>query len=66
MISVCSPNLTESELDRIRKQVMARIPDPCLPELVITEEEDYGINGVIDMCMTWTNSKLSLVDETGL
>ena len=66
VISICSPHLTESELDRIREQVMARIPDPCMPELVITEEEDYGINGVIDMCMTWTNSKLSLVDETGL
>ena len=65
-ISVCSPNLTEDELARIRECTMARIPDYCMPELSLTPEEDYGINGVIELCMTGINSKISLVNETGL
>lgn len=66
VISVCSPNFTEAELMRIRELTMARIPDHCMPELAITSEDDYGINGVIEMCMTGTNTKISLIDETGL
>ena len=66
VISVCSPDLTESELLRIGERTKMRIPDNCMPLLAITREEDYGINGVAEMCMTGINSKISLIDETGL
>ena len=63
VISICTPNLTEIELMRIRERTMARIPDYLMPELVITEESDYGINGVIELCMTGINSNISLINE---
>ncbi len=66
VISVCSPNLTEDDLERIRERALSRLPDYCMPELVITGGDGHGINGVIEMCMTGTNTKISLIDETGL
>ena len=66
VISVCSPNLTETELNKISELTMARVPDYCMPELVITQEEDYGINGVIELCMDGIDSKMSLINETEL
>ena len=66
VIALCSPDLTEPELLRIRELTMKRIPDLCMPELTITQAENYGINGVAEMCMTGTNTKISLIDETGL
>ena len=66
VISVCAPGLTENELERIRQRTLQRIPENCMPELAITREENYGINGVAEMCLTGINSKISLIDETGL
>ena len=66
VISVCSPGLTEDELSIVREMTMGRIPDYCMPELAITEGDGYGIKGVVELCMTGTNTRISLIDETGL
>ena len=66
VISICSPNLSEDDLTQIRERTLSRIPDYCMPELIITPDNTYGINGVVDLCMTGTQTKISLIDETGL
>ena len=66
VIAVCAPNVTESDLSEIRKLTLARIPDSCMPELLLTDVGDYGVSGVIDLCMSGIKSRISLVDETGI
>ena len=66
VILICSPNLTEEELGLIRERTLSRIPDYCMPELRITDGNGYGIRGTVEMCMTGIDSRISLVDETGI
>ena len=65
-ISICAPDITENDLAEIRKMTIARVPDSCMPELSIMDEGDYGINGVVELCMAGVTRKISLIDETGL
>ncbi len=66
VISVCSPYLEEKDLGQVKERTRQRIPDYCIPELDIIPDENYGINGVVELCMTGIHTKLSLIDETGL
>ena len=65
-ISISAPDMTEEDLEEIRKMTIARVPDSCMPELSLTDGDDYGINGVVELCMAGVTSKISLIDETGL
>ncbi len=66
VISFCSPYLTEEDLGLIRERTLSLIPDNCMPELTMTEGDDYGINGIIDLCMKGIYTRISLVDDTEL
>lgn len=63
IISICAPDLGDKDLKEIRKQTMARIPDSCMPELSIVDGDNYGINGVAELCMAGVTRKISLIDE---
>ena len=65
-ISICAPDMTDMDLAEIRKMTMARIPDSCMPELSVVTGNDYGINGVVELCMSGVTRKISLIDETGI
>lgn len=65
-ISISAPDMTEEDLAQIRKMTIARVPDSCMPELSLTDGDDYGINGVVELCMAGVTTKISLIDETGL
>ena len=66
VIVVCSPYLEEKDLDRVGERIHQRIPDYCIPELEMISDDTYGINGVVELCMTGIHTRLSLIDETGL
>ena len=66
LIAICAPDLTEKDLEQIRQLTLERIPDSCMPDLSLSREEDYGINGVVELCMTEISTRISLIDKKGL
>ena len=65
-IAICAPEMNKEHLTEIRNLTMARIPDSCMPELSVIDGDDYGINGVAELCMAGVTRKISLIDVTGL
>lgn len=66
LIAVCDPNLGGEEIEKIRLLALDHVPERCMPELALVRDEDYGINGLIELCMAGITSKISVISETGL
>lgn len=66
LIGICAPEMNEEELKKIRSRVMDQIPERCMPELALIIDQEYGISGLIELCMSGITSRISLISETGL
>lgn len=66
VIGICAPDLDEEELANVRSRALSQVPERCMPELAVIKDLDYGINGLIELCMSGTTSRISVVSETGL
>ena len=66
VIGICAPDLEQAELEKIRTRVISQIPERCMPELAIIKDQNYGISGLIALCMSGITSRISVINETGL
>ena len=66
LIGICAPDMNDIELEKIRIKSLDYIPERCMPELVLIQDLDYGINGLIELCMSGVTSRISVISETGL
>lgn len=66
VIGVCAPDMDEDELEKIRSCVIDQIPERCMPELALVIDQEYGISGLIEFCMSGITSRISVISETGL
>lgn len=66
VIGICAPDLNDEELELVRRQVFSMVPERCMPELARVTDDDYGINGLIELCMSGITSKISVISETGV
>ena len=66
VIGICAPSMRDEEMEEIKSRLLDYIPERCMPELALIQDLDYGINGLIELCMSGVTSRISLISDTGL
>jgi hypothetical protein len=58
--------LAENSISAIKEEVKKYIPEESLPGFYINEDEECGINGLINLCMANLSTTKQLVLKSGI